>query len=515
LSNLSNIKLIKGVKLNKQQTDTLYFSTILTQETFFISKSDPLFDKSDVSFQRTNGIIEYDRHAEDLKQFNYVMYQTDRNDKWYYAFIDDVKYINDNASQILFTVDYLQTYLFDVELGNSLIEREHVSNDTIGEHTLDENLDVGETVNDSFLFFQPLADLAILLSATSLSDGSFVTASYNGVPSSLLYFGFNLTDTAGVNAKILEYVGTGRLDALKNMYLVPKNLVKSPFVSGALITPSDESPILTSTSDRPTDLDGYTPKNNKLFTYPYTFLKVSNSSGANKVYKYELSGTDGQIDFEAVGDINPNMSVLVYPINYAGGSFPNFDEGLTLANYPQCPFAGSDYQNWLSRTAVSNVATLSSSALAVGIGAVTKNPIAITSGIIGAINTIGQFNERKLTPPVLRGAGSGAVNISRDLPAYPDGTIQTPLYYNMTLKNEKAKEIDEYLTKFGYKVNRLKTPDFNQRQQFTYIKTIENSLSGDVSNVVTDEWDRILKSGVRFWVNNDNIGDYSVSNLPI
>ncbi len=36
-----------------------------------------------------------------------------------------------------------------------------------------------------------------------------------------------------------------------------------------------------------TDIDGYVPKNQKLFTYPFNYILCSNNSGANVIYKYE------------------------------------------------------------------------------------------------------------------------------------------------------------------------------------------------------------------------------------
>ena len=34
-------------------------------------------------------------------------------------------------------------------------------------------------------------------------------------------------------------------------------------------------------------LDGYTPKNNKLLTYPFNYLLVSNNSGTDVIYRFE------------------------------------------------------------------------------------------------------------------------------------------------------------------------------------------------------------------------------------
>jgi hypothetical protein len=44
---------------------------------------------------------------------------------------------------------------------------------------------------------------------------------------------------------------------------------------------------------KPTNLDGYTPKNNKLFTYPYCYLIYSNNNGSNNILHYEKFSING------------------------------------------------------------------------------------------------------------------------------------------------------------------------------------------------------------------------------
>lgn len=46
-------------------------------------------------------------------------------EKTYYAFIDEVRYLDPTTSQIIFTIDVWQTYLFDYKIKDSFIDREH------------------------------------------------------------------------------------------------------------------------------------------------------------------------------------------------------------------------------------------------------------------------------------------------------------------------------------------------------------------------------------------------------
>ena len=57
--------------------------------------------------------------------FEFTNTTPDGKEKTYYAFIDDVRYLDPSTSQIIFTIDVWQTYLFDYEIKDSFIDREH------------------------------------------------------------------------------------------------------------------------------------------------------------------------------------------------------------------------------------------------------------------------------------------------------------------------------------------------------------------------------------------------------
>ena len=57
--------------------------------------------------------------------FEFTNTTPDGRTKTYYAFIDEVRYLDPSTSQIIFTIDVWQTYLFDYEIKDSFIDREH------------------------------------------------------------------------------------------------------------------------------------------------------------------------------------------------------------------------------------------------------------------------------------------------------------------------------------------------------------------------------------------------------
>lgn len=59
-----------------------------------------------------------------------MYYNTDDLDpKYYYAYIVDLKYINDNMTEIYIETDVFQTWQFDFTYLKSYVERKHVTDD--------------------------------------------------------------------------------------------------------------------------------------------------------------------------------------------------------------------------------------------------------------------------------------------------------------------------------------------------------------------------------------------------
>ena len=140
--NISKIYLL-NVPIESDYKDTLYFSNKDAQYNYFYSRLYKAYP--DCSYQRKDQIIRIEAHIDSLyKNCNYVMYQnTAYSNKWFYAFITDMEYINDGRTNIKIQTDVLQTWMFDYTIKSSFIEREHPISDEIGEHTIPEDLNIG------------------------------------------------------------------------------------------------------------------------------------------------------------------------------------------------------------------------------------------------------------------------------------------------------------------------------------------------------------------------------------
>ena len=140
----STIRLLK-LPLRLEDTNQLTFTSLTAQTNFFLGITGYLSD-SNLSYIRKDGVIRVGTSSsityEDVLEYNYVMYQNTHYDsKWFYAYITNVEYKNDGCTEISIETDVFQTWMFDIIYLTSFIEREHVDDDTLGKHTVPENLE--------------------------------------------------------------------------------------------------------------------------------------------------------------------------------------------------------------------------------------------------------------------------------------------------------------------------------------------------------------------------------------
>ena len=231
ISPTTNLKLLK-CPLTLDNKNQITFTNANVQFEYFNSL--PNLEIDNISYQRKDSIIKYPAHIDSLLEYNYCMYQNENyTNKWFYAFITDMKYINDNMTEITIKTDVFQTWQFDIIYKNSFIEREHVNDDTIGKNILPENLDLGEFVcnkkeqwlNANEGIFTPEGNLVIVIGVTELPDGtSQQGVDTDGIYQGLRYYVYNYSDISNLNLWLYDYAHAGKSEAIKCMFILPKIL---------------------------------------------------------------------------------------------------------------------------------------------------------------------------------------------------------------------------------------------------------------------------------------------------
>ena len=103
---------------------------------------------SDFTFQRKDGIIRVPVNSEILiaDGINYCWYlnkhyrNIDGDVKRFYCYITKIEFINENCSYLHIKTDVFQTWLFDMQLNQTFVERQTVLHDDLFKYTLPENI---------------------------------------------------------------------------------------------------------------------------------------------------------------------------------------------------------------------------------------------------------------------------------------------------------------------------------------------------------------------------------------
>ena len=295
--------------------------------------------------------------------------------------------------------------------------------------------------------------------------------------------------------------------------MVPKNILKH---SGDVMKYSGlTEPATYDTSiSKPLTLNGYSPKNKKLLTYPYCYLLGSNNSGSSNVYKYELFA-DSTVNFTVSGAPVVGGSIKSSPKNYKGIPGVNYEEGIMCGKFPTLSWSADMFTNWLTQNSVNIALGLGAGAVQVVGGIATMAATAGAgaaiggAGVVGGVqsiaSTLAQVHQQSFTPNSARGnTNGGDINTASD--------SNTFFYYKMSIKAEVARVIDEYFNMFGYKCNRVKVPEKAHRQYYWYTKTIDANIIGGIPQDDLQTIKDCYNRGITFWNTETYYRNYSVVN---
>lgn len=154
----------------------------------------------------------------------------------------------------------------------------------------------------------------------------------------------------------------------------------------------------------------------------------------------------------------------------------------------------------------------SNNSMNVSAGANTNvdSTFANVSNIAGNIaNLIGQFYSASLLPEITGGNNTADINFLNG--------FNTFVIYEMKCKDEYLKIIDDYFTRFGYKINRVLEPNIVGRRNWNYLEIAPSETvgNGDVPTEYMNTINNACRSGVTIWHNHDNIGNYNLDNSII
>jgi len=167
----SNIRLLRDIPWRSDYKHTRYFSSVQEQTNWFLNKT-PKTVIAQANFVRIEGrnSIKVPYHIDTLWDVNYLMFQNENYDKWFYCFVTKLEYENKNTTRIYFEVDAYQTWFLYTNFQPSYIERQHVTEYVNGQptvNTIEEGLNYG-TLYDTLEVHQvkPSGDVLFMVIVT-------------------------------------------------------------------------------------------------------------------------------------------------------------------------------------------------------------------------------------------------------------------------------------------------------------------------------------------------------------
>lgn len=499
----TTIRLLKNVPLDNTYRNTIYFSSVANQTGYFSGKTKYAFAAQ--SYQRVQkGTIRIGRKADDLYDCNYLMFQnTAYGNKWFYAFVTGAEYVNNETSEISFEIDVMQTWHFDYDVRMSFVEREMSITDKIGDNLVPENLEIGDYVYEDLGLTSLFNMYQIVIAATFDKDLEDATGGmYGGVFSGLHYNVFGSWESAA--SFISNATEQNKADGIVSIFMLP-----IAFASDYQATMPKLFDIERDKHTR--DIDGYIPKNKKLFTYPYNLLYVTNNEGNVANYAFEYFNSD-KCKFNVSGAMCCTPECMIVPLNYKGVE-KNYNEKLTIGNFPQCAYTVDTFKAWVAQNqnqlalnAINAIGTTVTGAASMAATGGTLGGGATLSGIQQIANLVGTVADKSTLPPHARGGGGSIINMANQIKGFQ--------FYYAHIRAEFAHIIDDYFNTYGYACHRVKIPNRYIRPHWNYVKTVNVSLTGSVPADDMARLRQIYDNGVTFWKNGNEVGNYALDNSP-
>lgn len=560
-----------SVPFSNDYKHTMDFGSKSEQTSFMMSKTSFSFDEG-FTYQRQDHALKVPVGIDDIDimSCNYVMYQNSNyGTKWWYAFITSKRYVNPNTTELTLQTDVFQTWQFDMQLKPSFIERQHCkrwnSDGSPVINTVDEGLNYGteyDIVDTEQVRPQNGLYFLVIGAKNTLHDVAQVVPKKVGIIQPLSYYFVpfradtgatptcNLgtigtvesvlqkiySDTTAVNnvvsLSITEYIGFDTGFNGSGITLDGSKFQLKPIGGVNAVYCYDMSTFAQVTKSVGNKYDGYkTVTESKLLMYPYTSLTLTDLKGSEVTIKNEYINSQ-TLSLVTKGSIGTHNKTAHYIDNYnqTNSTVANDQTAMQYAIINDNPNDVPIISDLLSAYLQGNKNTL----------ALKKKQIEynqsndVANGVIASAS--------------IKGFESGGTNIAHGIQNYVNHEFEQarimakqkdianvpPSISNMggntgfdygnglngiflikrQIKDEYLNRLSDYFKMYGYKYQRVETPNYKSRSAFNYIKTVGIIIQGNIPNDDLAKLKAIFDNGVTIW-HTENVGSYFVSNNEV
>lgn len=373
----STIYLLKGLEIDAMN-NTFWgaFDTPEKQFNFFMDNYDHI-EFNDYTYQRKDGTVVVTGSYDDLRLYNYLIYKNGNvgnKSKYIYCFITSLGYLNDKATSITFETDVIQTWRFEIEKNflPSFIAYEHrpqwYKDTSIDDNqrpcinTQPENLEIGTDLISDKQYFMKITNntsYAIIAMTSDLNGSDSYSFGVLGSPSQLNYYVIPFNTLTGLDIKTINIDGQATtisglseiMDGIrkdeklvgkcvsitinnslcgitynngipnfKSKYYLKHDYDKFSAISvslstyNSMISNNDDDYITYNLNSSIYSFIGFN-RFTKLYTYPYSYILLSDNNGTSKVFKNELWKDPRDIQFISIG-CPSSSKINIIPKNY-------------------------------------------------------------------------------------------------------------------------------------------------------------------------------------------------------
>ncbi len=437
--------------------------------------------------------------------------------RWYYCFITKIEYVAPETSRCYLQTDVFTTYFDVINLNQCMVEREHVYNDTVYTHTLSEPTPTIEYQNnDRWDKTWNHDDFIAVFAVTEDPDTQLGHTSHD----------LGYVETPG------DAYATNNVPVLVDLIVDSgRKVVWSAWVPEEMCVLDETSTggiyFIYEKGDGWADINlngighgnGYINynggatthwiRNNKINCFPYCMYRLTDNYSQNVILKPEDLGSD---KIHISSNLGATPCISVYP-DYKVGA--NTEQALNITDFQAVPYEVNYYNqfvalnknqlnvaqikdDWTVAKSIMNVP----SAVAKGqTGDVAGGVDSVMGGLFQHFDREAMLSDMKRRPSMSMNPPAGNVKIGC-------GTFGFSIIEEVP-KLEYIEILDNFFDRYGYNVSQVKTPAWNTRANWNYIKTNGACMSGRVPVDDLKKINALFDAGITIFHNAANYGQYT------
>jgi hypothetical protein len=498
-----------NVPFSPSQNNLLKFASETDQENYMLSRQ--VYSISGCQYIREGDgeYLKVEKVVDALYNCNYVMFQNSQfGSKWFYAFIEKLKYVNGKVSHVVLKMDVYQTFQFNYTLAESFIDRQSFNTDYY--NTLADTPSTGD-LRVIWEYEKLINGMYVILfnsdptTADSATSASYAKLYYPTIGQySMPCYMVACSTGSEMSEIVLAVSAKGRADRIQACYFAPCLLDATDYASMQMpkgdldITNTYLNLIHNMTVDKLNDTItlniNLTPTFKKELSYPYAKLEVVDRI-TGKYIELDLSKFQNPLapQFMIMYNITDNVEYKIVPLLYNGIDY-SIENSLVINPSSDLPIFSNTYAKYTRDNQGANIINGVMSTMG-AIGSIA------TGNVAGAVGSFGSIASIINADHVARQQPNQVTGIKGDAFEYLNYTPS--VYFRVKIMDSDHMKIARnFWNAYGYPERKIGTFN-NTSNRYNFIKTVgANIIADTIPSEYLRELENIYDNGVTIWNNN-------------